>query len=362
MRVGHVDARHGIRLGLQSFGPGNGLGFDPSVRRERTHGLHALAGGIDEREGPVGVVVELLHGDTAAESAATGQLAGVIEEVGVAFVVDDSAVIGERAGVLQRHDFAHVLPRTERTVRHGVGDVLGHSSGCVEQVVLPVALAQPRPFGIDVLVLLSLHARLGVGSSEAFHGLLHAVHLAVDGNHVRVQLRVVNVRVAPVQVGGAVVVDEYGRVDVVPTAVVERLADGVLERSRRRVTHGDTNRHGIGQLRVQADVPVELAVVLHALGSPGAVVRPGECFDGERRAVVGPVDHVRGRIDAPVLHPEEVRLVLVVAGIDVQPSIMHHRCRVGRVTGLDDGVLCVQGARHQQGHAPHQVMFVHVRM
>jgi hypothetical protein len=65
------------------------------------------------------------------------------------------------------------------------------------------------------------------------------VDVTIDGNHILVQTYPVHVRVAPVHVGLAVVVDEDGRVDVLPVLLLpdERLPERVLEGAEGRVRH-----------------------------------------------------------------------------------------------------------------------------
>ena len=148
--VGDVDAQavlhlgtlvgcHQPLLGLHALGEGHGLGLHAAVGVELGHGLHALAGGQDGGEGAVVVVLELLDGHATPEAAAAGQLTRMVEEVGVTLVVGHAAVVGERACVAERHDFAGVCPRSRGVGRRAVGDMFGHAAGGIQQAIrLPI--------------------------------------------------------------------------------------------------------------------------------------------------------------------------------------------------------------------------------
>ena len=204
-------------------------------------------------------------------------------------------MVGERARIFQWHDFALVCPGPQRLLARGVGDMLGNAAGSIEQVVEAAAFHQPRPFGVAVLVFHGRVALFHVGCAEAlcseadtshFPLFVDSVLLAdssLQAHHVFIEQSVIEMWVAPVEVSLPVVVNPDGRVDVVPFAVVEeRLADGVPERTCRRVGHGYADGHASGQLGVGADVPVILAVALDGLCGPGPAVGPSESGQVER--------------------------------------------------------------------------------
>ncbi len=249
MDVGDIDADGIVLLGFQTFGESHRLGLHAAVGTEGIDGFHALVGRHDGGEAAVGVVLEFLYGHASAEASAIGQLARVVEEIGVSFVVGNATVVGERVGLAERHDLASILPRACRRRRRAVADVLRHSAGSIEQLVGAVALRQPRAFHVAVLVFLALLALAHHRASEGLLGHVQLSQLAAVGNHVAVELQVVTLRIAPHQPGLAVVVDEDCWVDVVPRAVLkQRLSDGILERPRRRVAHSHTDGHAAGEL------------------------------------------------------------------------------------------------------------------
>ena len=280
--------------------------------------------------------------------------------------VGHAAVVGERARVAQGHDLARILPRAGGVGGCGVADVFRHTASRIEEVVAatPQGLFhQPRPLHVAVLVGLPRLALVYLGAAESLLGHVEASQFAGVGNHVAVQLQVVALRVAPHEPGLSVVVNHHGGIDVVPRAVLEeRFPQRVAEGPRGRVGHGHADGHASGQLRVGADVPEELAVALDALRRPGAVVGPGERFECQRRAVVAPVHHVGGGVDAPLLHPEEVGTVFVVTGVDVEAVAHHQRRRVAGEARLHKGVLprglnrCCHGGGHEKGFQVFHVM------
>ena len=84
------------------------------------------------------------------------------------------------------------------------------------------------------------------------------------------------------------------------------------------------------------------------MAGPAVVVLFGPCREGgggQWRAAIGPVHHIDGRIEQPVLHGEVAiqRLVLVVVNEEVERVAMHIGCGVRRITVMDDGALCLNG-------------------
>ena len=52
-----------------------------------------------------------------------------------------------------------------------------------------------------------------------------------------------------------------------------------------------------------------------------------------------PVDHILGGVDTPLLHPEEVGIILIMTRIDIHGTIVYHGCRVTGKPRLHKGVL-----------------------
>ena len=50
---------------------------------------------VDDGECAVGIILELLHGCASSETAATGQLTSVIEEIRMSLVVGHTAMVGK---------------------------------------------------------------------------------------------------------------------------------------------------------------------------------------------------------------------------------------------------------------------------
>ena len=64
--------------------------------------------------------------------------------------------------------------------------------------------------------------------------------------------------------------------------------------------------------------------------------------------MVLPVYHILSGIDTPLLHPEEVGMILVMTGIDIHGAIVHHWCGVTGKPCLHEGVLCQTECRSER--------------
>ena len=238
-----------------------------------------------------------------------------------------------------RHQHTTVLPRACRAFAHGITEVLRYGASRPQQIIQILALVQPRPFFIE-------RRTLGHVALTFAKRLLH--HRDTDdvttvGNHVFVQFHIITKRISPIEISLPVVIHKDRGVDVSPFALRQRLSQRVVERAIRTVCHGYSDstsprfhRHG--------HVSIELASALHALHGPSITFRPRECFVRQYRSVVGPVHHVGGSIKLPIQHFEPISLciVLVMGRIKEHGVIVHHRRGVGRVLGLDNGILCVK--------------------
>ena len=106
---------------------------------------------------------------------------------------------------------------------------------------------------------------------------------------------------------------------------------------------------------MQRAIHIKFAVALNDLRRPCAVVAlaPGEVLRGSHRAVVGPVHHIGRGVELPVEHLETVALgiVFVMPRVEEHRVVIDHRCRVGSVFGLDDGILRLHRSGAEQGCA-----------
>ena len=187
-----------------------------------------------------------------------------------------------------------------------------------------------------------------IRSAKTLLGHLQIEHCAGEADHVLVEFHTIHTWIAPVEPCLTIIVDEYGWIDVIPRAIfIQWFADGVAEGSCRTVCHSHTDGHAARETGMGTDVPVELAVALDALAGPGTVVSPAETFQREGASVVGPVHHVGRTIHTPLLHPEEVGIVLIMTRIDIDAVAVHHRSRVARKPGLHKRILCRCLQSHQ---------------
>ena len=276
---------------------------------------------------PVSIIVHLGHRDGTAFVVffhfQTQQVVILSEHVRLSLVVDNAGMVTTRT-VGRTHDVSLHVPRTGRRIAHGITDAFGAASGSKGQVIMVVALVKPWPF------LISLQ-------------LADFYDVARGRNHVFVELHIIKIGVAPIHISLSVVVDIYRGVDVVPMLLLpyQRLADRVFKRTVRRVgyQHADS-------IAMKRTVHIELAITFDDLQSPCSVVTltPSEVLQRSNGTVVGPVHHVGGSIKLPIQHFEPISLciVLVMGRIKEHGVIVHHRRGVGRVLGLDNGILCVK--------------------
>ena len=316
----------GLAVGLDAPALRHRLRLGQAVGIEGLQGLHALFRERDEGDAPVRAEGEFLYAGGAVEAAAVGQRPVVVEHVVVALEINVAAVDGE-AVLRLVHDAPAVGPGAVDGGCGRISHVLGHAARRVGQVVEAVALVEPGalliadhhllPAAVGPVRLHRLRAEAGRVAPAG--DLLPPVR---ERHHVVAQAAVPAALVAPHEPGGTVIVDEDGRVDE-GEAPGQRAADGIHIGPLRVVRHGDGQGVAArGRLR-QADIPVPFAVALDELGSPGAVALegPGEGSRGHLCAEVGPVDHVLGAVQQPVLHQEISSVVLVVIDeeIDLVP-------------------------------------------
>ena len=274
----------------------------------------------------------------------------------MALEVSHTTMVRKRLGILLRHDLATIGPGAFGCRSRRVCDMLGDATSGIEQIVETyrllgglallvegehVALHDPRALGIKILVFRLFVAFRHVGGTKALDGLIHRLHLASQRYHIAIQFGVVDLRIAPEDPGLSVVVDHHRRIDVIPLAVlIQRFADGIAKRTRRRVGHSHTDSHATRDLRVGTDIPIVLAVALDGLRGPCTIIGPLKGIQTHQRTMIGPVHHVTRRVAAPLVHPEKVGIILIVTHIDIHLVATHHRSGVTRKPCLHNRILC----------------------
>ena len=110
--------------------------------------------------GAVGTVGDLGGRDTAALMVFVGlqvhQVVVLSEDVGVTFIIHDTGVVTTVAlGGL--HDISFRHPRTCGGVAHGIAESLWTTGGGIGEVIMAMALIEPRTFLIVLNVVVELH-------------------------------------------------------------------------------------------------------------------------------------------------------------------------------------------------------------
>lgn len=233
MNVGHVDPVCAFCL---VFNPLDQAIVSPSTL---SYGLSVSTAFAPSSVGiMVGNVPSALYsnGSTAilrANPPPFGSFSRMVEKIWLTLELCHAAMVGERTGVAKRHDLSHIFPRTCRAVAHGISDMLGHPTGGIQKIILAVSLVEPRSLRIVILIFLILLPQLWRGGTETLHGLLHYVDITRIRHHVVIQLHIEYLRITPIEISLSVVIDINSRIDICPIAIHKRLADSILERTRR---------------------------------------------------------------------------------------------------------------------------------
>ena len=132
MDIRDINTHLIVLLGFHSFRERHCLCLHLAIGVKLGNGLYTLVGRHDGWEAAVGIVFELLDGNTTAETAAIRQLTSVVEEIAVPFIVCHTAMVGKRLRITQRHNLASILPRTSGRWSCTIRDMLRHSTGCIQ--------------------------------------------------------------------------------------------------------------------------------------------------------------------------------------------------------------------------------------
>ena len=315
------------RIDGHTANPRLGFGFHAHERVKVLDRLHnATVGRADRGNRSIGIPSEFLDGGRTAEAAAFHVLLVVVEEEAAALKVDNAGVDCERGTrFATRHNDALVSPGARWGITPGIVNGFGNATGGINHVILLATLVNPRAFGI--LAVKGAH----IGDLD----------VACAFNHVLLEGAIIKLRIAPVEPSHAIVVNKYGRVDVVPVRARQMLAvQGILERAFLLIGHGDVD--GATTLGgFYGHVIIVLVIAANALSSPVAVLlgRTVKITRFQNEGVhIGPVHHIRGARYAPTVHREEAA-ALIVAGIRAKRIAEYDWCRVRRIIGLDKRVF-----------------------
>ena len=214
--IAHIHTHLVVLLGLHALRESHRLGLHLTVGVKLGHGLHALVGRHDGWETAVGIILKLLYSHTATETATLWQLACVVEEVAVSFIVGHATVVSKRVGIAQRHNLAGILPWAQWRWSCAVRDMLRHAACCIQQLINTVALGEPWALYVRVLIFLSLLALLHHRTAEGLLGHGQPTQFTLVRNHVSVQLQIIYLWISPHQPSLSVVINHNCWVDMVP--------------------------------------------------------------------------------------------------------------------------------------------------
>ena len=137
-------------LRLHSLRESDGFCFLALVRIEGCDRSHSFLSMVDNWECAVGIVFEFFHSHTASESAT--QFTRMIEEIRLALEVGHTAMVSKGTRIFQWHDFAHILPWSERLLAHGISDMLRHSTCSIKHIIVLATLHEPRSLCVAILI------------------------------------------------------------------------------------------------------------------------------------------------------------------------------------------------------------------
>ena len=117
-------------------------------------------------------------------------------------------------------------------------------------------------------------------------------------------------RVAPIHICLSVVINKHRGVDIIPVLRLphQRLTKRILERTIRRVGYQNADA-----MTMKRCIEIVLAIALYGLDGPCTIVAgaPRELLQGSHSTMLGPVHHIGGRPQEPVVHKETSRVLLI---------------------------------------------------
>ena len=119
------------------------------------------------------------------------------------------------------HDISFCSPWTGSFITHRITNPLRTTSRGESHIIMPVTLIYPR----SLLIMLRLISQF--------------YNFSRIGNHILIQLHIVNIRIPPIHISLSVIVNKYGRINVVPMFLLphQRFVQWVFERTIRRICH-----------------------------------------------------------------------------------------------------------------------------
>ena len=154
--------------------------------------------------------------------------------------------------------------------------MFGYTSGSIKKIVFSFPFMKPWTFCISIFILNTFDTFFRIGCTKALNSLFQFAHFTFQRNHIFIQFCIIDIRISPIQISTTVIIYIYGRIYIIPAPVMKGFTDGILKRTDRRITDCHTDRHGIGQFRVQTDIPIKFTITFDALCCPGTIVRPSK--------------------------------------------------------------------------------------
>ena len=175
------------------------------------------------------------------------------------------------------HNISFCTPWSGSFVAHGIANPFRATSWSESHVIMPVPFIHPRTF----LVM--------------FRFIFHLYNFPRIWNHILIQFHIINIRIAPIHIRLSVIINKYGRVNVIPMLLLpnQRFVQWVFKRTVRRV--GDQYANTITMNRA---IHIKFAITFDDLFCPGTVItfHPIKTLQRSDRSMIGPIHHIGGSI------------------------------------------------------------------
>ena len=295
---------------------------------------HAIVGGFDGGNRTIGIPGKFFDGGRAAIAATPHVLLVMVEEETTALELNNARVICKRSTISLIHDYAAPFPGTGWGIASGVGNFFWYAMRGIYHVVGSVTLVNPGAFGIFGWFTRRRKTRTHIGLMNS----------AIKRNHVFIKFRPIKARISPIKVGLIVVVNPYGRVNVVAVRRSQMFAvQGIFEWAFGLVCHSYVNGSAA---TTNGHIVIVFTVPTYDLCGPVVILIGAsmETFAGkDKGAAISPVHHIGGAGNTPAVHREK-STTFIVTGINADGIAKHNRSGVRGIVGLENRVFC-QGHR-----------------
>ena len=260
----------------------------------------------------------------------------MIEQIPLSLELQEAMMVSPALIGVFGHENSLEVPRSQRILRHGIG-----------QCLRATLMAHPREGEvIPSIALEHMGAFL-----ESLGKSLHYLSLSIQFLHVALQSCATDAHARPIEIGLAIVVNKYRRINAAHASYGRRLA---YKRSLGPRSRGHANSKAPTLFRCRGEVEIVLPVLADTLRGPHGIaigLHPGHLVLRNDYTMVLPVDKIGRREDVIVGHAEPI-LTLPLGGrnvvrrVEIHPVAKKPCCRVGTELIMDNRILSHAKKRH----------------